>query len=81
MAELGPPTTPEATTPPPPPGRSKDEVALELMKFISVTTGYGKGAAMGAGFSTKPGGHTPEEHADALLDLFQRCRKAVGQEP
>ena len=23
-------------------GRSKDEVALELMKFIAVTTGYGK---------------------------------------
>ena len=25
-------------------GRTKDEVALELMKFIAVTTGYGKGA-------------------------------------
>ena len=24
-------------------GRSSDEVALELMKFIAVTTGYGKG--------------------------------------
>ena len=25
------------------PARSRDEVALELMKFIAVTTGYGKG--------------------------------------
>jgi hypothetical protein len=28
----------------------KDEVALELMKFIAVTTGYGKVASSDAGF-------------------------------
>ena len=63
----------------PAPARSKDEVALELMKFISMQTGYGKGAA-GAGFSAKTA-RTPEEQADALLDLFNRCRKQVHQEP
>ena len=31
------------------PGMSKDEVALELMRFVAQTTGYGKTAA-GAGF-------------------------------
>ena len=31
-------------------GRSKDEVALELMKFIAVTTGYGKGNTSAARF-------------------------------
>jgi len=31
-------------------GRNKDEVALELMKFIAVTTGYGKGNTSAAGF-------------------------------
>lgn len=55
---------------------SKDEVALELMKFVAVTTGYGKGSS-GAGFANK-GSRTPEEYADALLELFQRCRKIVN---
>ncbi len=80
MAEPGPPTAPETSTPPPAPGRSKDEVALELMKFIAVNTGYGKGSGPGAGFSAKPGNRTPEEQAESLIDLFQRCRKAVSQE-
>lgn len=57
---------------------NKDEVALELMKFIAVTTGYGKGGS-GAGFGGgKAGGRTPEEYADSLLELFERCRKAVN---
>jgi hypothetical protein len=57
---------------------SKDEVALELMKFIAVTTGYGKGASSGAGFGTKTG-KTPEEYAESLLELFVRCRKTVNK--
>ncbi|BDC52161.1 hypothetical protein F183_A44760 [Bryobacterales bacterium F-183] len=57
---------------------SKDEVALELMKFIAVTTGYGKGAS-GAGFGGKAG-KTPEEYAESLLELFDRCRKAVNNQ-
>jgi hypothetical protein len=65
--------TPQTNTPPA--GRSRDEIALELMKFIAVTTGYGRGAA-GAGFSGKPG-RSPEEYADALLELFERCRGVV----
>ncbi len=59
----------------PPAGRSRDEIALELMKFIAVTTGYGRGTAA-AGFSGKPG-RSPEEYADALLELFERCRGVV----
>jgi hypothetical protein len=58
-------------------GRSKDEVALELMKFIAITTGYGKGTS-GAGFSGKPA-RSAEEYADALLQLFERCRGVVGK--
>ena len=34
MAETAPPPTPEVTMPPAGPGRSKDEVALELMKTL-----------------------------------------------
>ncbi len=59
-----------------PPARSKDEIALELMKFIAVTTGYGKGASS-TGFGGKP--RSAEEYADALLDLFERCRGVVNK--
>ncbi len=60
-------------------GKSADEVALDLMKFIATETGYGKGQGA-VGFSGK-NAKTPEEYAEALLALFDRCRKAVKQEP
>jgi hypothetical protein len=62
-----------------PSSSSPDEVALELMKFISVSTGYGKGTPS-AGFGGK-GPRSAEEHADALLELFNRCRSVVRKEP
>jgi hypothetical protein len=63
---------------PPPAGRSsKEEVALELMKFIAGTTGFGKGSG-GAGFGGKTP-KTPEEQVDALLQLYERCRSAVAK--
>ncbi|MBV9406584.1 MAG: hypothetical protein JO211_14665 [Acidobacteriaceae bacterium] len=55
--------------------RNPDEVALELMKFIAVTTGYGKGTPS-TGFGGK-GARSSEEYADALLELFERCRSVV----
>lgn len=61
----------------PRPGSSKEEVALELMKFVATTTGIGK-TATGAGFGGKtPKG--PEEQVDALLQLYERCKGAVGK--
>jgi len=69
---------PEDTSSPLPPGRNPDEVALEMMKFIAVTTGYGKGGSA-AGFGGK-GSKTAEEYADALLQLFERCRTVVEKE-
>jgi hypothetical protein len=69
-----------APTPAPAPGRSKDEVALELMRFIAVTTGYGKSSQGSAGFSGKPSTRTAEEQADALLELFARCRQVVNSD-
>jgi hypothetical protein len=61
-----------------PPARSKDEVALELMKFIAVTTGFGKGGA-GAGYGMPKAARSPEEYADSLLELFERCRTTVNK--
>ena len=57
------------------PPHTQDEVALELMKFIAVTTGYGRGTPT-AGFGGK-GPKSSEEYADALLELFERCRSVV----
>jgi hypothetical protein len=58
--------------------RSKDEVALELMKFIAVTTGYGKVTASDTGFMGKAS-RSSEEYADALLQLFERCRGILAK--
>ena len=73
----GPETAPASS---PAPGRNPDEIALELMKFIAVTTGYGKTGGSSAGFSGKPTKNVAEEHADSLLALFERCRKVVSKE-
>jgi hypothetical protein len=58
---------------------SPDEVALELMKFIAVTTGYGKGTTT-TGFGSR-GPRTSEEYADSLMELFERCRSVVRKDP
>ena len=60
--------------------RSANEVALEMMKFIAVTTGYGKTSHTGTGFSAKPQGHSAEEQAVALMELFERCRQVVKKD-
>ena len=60
------------------PVRSRDEIALELMKFIAVTTGYGKGAGS-AGYGAQKPGRSAEEYADSLLELFDRCRTVVNR--
>jgi hypothetical protein len=59
------------------PGRNVDEIALEMMKFIALTSGYGKPSSTGAGFQGKTGKGGAEEYADALLHLFARCRDVV----
>jgi hypothetical protein len=84
MAELGPPTNNAADAADakggPGAGRTKEDVALELMKFIAVNAGYGKTGQTSAGFSAKAVTRSPEELAEDLLTLFDRCRKAVNKE-
>lgn len=58
-------------------GTSKEEVALEMMRFIAGTTGLGK-TSTGAGFGGK-NPKTPEEQVDALLQLYDRCHAAVSK--
>ena len=56
-------------------GAGPDEIALELMKFIAVTTGYGRGTPT-TGFGGK-GSRTTEDYTDSLLELYERCRTVV----
>lgn len=58
--------------------RSNNEVALDMMKFIAVTTGFGKGATSAAGFSGKAT-QSAEDYAASLIGLFVRCREVVNQ--
>ena len=57
---------------------NQDEVALELMKFIAVQTGFGKSSGSQTGFGAK-GPNSVDSHADSLIELFQRCRKTVKE--
>ena len=55
--------------------RRHQDIALDLMKFIALTTGYGK-TNPGAGFQ----GATvikADEYANHLLELYGRCLTAV----
>ncbi len=56
--------------------RRNEDIALDMMKFIAITTGYGKTGAPGAGFQ---GGTVSkaEDYASHLLDLYGRCLHAV----
>ena len=82
MAELGTPTnnTSDAADAKggPGAGRSKDEVALDLMKFIAVSTGYGKSGQIGGGVfveSRSPlAGRTRRRSAESLRSLPESGR-------
>jgi hypothetical protein len=64
--------------PQPPAGfRRSEDIALDMMKFIAMTTGYGRAGIPSAGFQ---GGAAPkaEDFATQLLELYGRCLSAVG---
>ena len=61
--------------------RRNEDIALDLLKFVSVTAGVGRPAAPSTGFSGAAAAK-PEEHVNQLLELYGRCLKAVqGQGP
>lgn len=57
--------------------RRDEDVALDLMKFIAMSTGYGKSAGVTPGFQGGSSKGGPEEHADQLLSLYSRCLETV----
>lgn len=57
--------------------RRNEDIALDLMKFIAITTNYGKTSGPGAGFAGSSGAKAAEDHANHLLELYGRCLNAV----
>jgi hypothetical protein len=59
--------------------RRNEDIALDLMKFIAMTTGYGKTASSGGvGFSGGGSAAKPEDYAAHLLELYGKCLNAVA---
>jgi hypothetical protein len=57
--------------------RRDEDIALDLMKFIAMTTGYGRTASGGVGFQGGGAVAKPEEYAGHLLELYGKCLSAV----
>lgn len=57
--------------------RRNEDIALDLMKFIAVTTSYGKSGAPGAGFHGSSDSKA-EDYAASLLELYTRCLNTVN---
>ncbi len=58
--------------------RRNEDIALEMMKFIAMTTGYGKTAQGGPGFQGTATATKADEYANHLLELYGKCLNAVN---
>jgi hypothetical protein len=65
-------TTPHASA------RRDEDIALDLMKFVAMTTGYGRTTSSGVGFQGSGSAAKPEEYAAQLLELYGKCKAAVA---
>ena len=59
--------------------RRNEDIALDLMKFIAMTTGYGRTTSSGVGFQGSGAASKPEEYAAHLLELYTKCLHTVQQ--
>jgi hypothetical protein len=57
--------------------RRNEDIALDLMKFIAMTTSYGKTTGTGVGFQGTGAAAKPEDYATQLLELYSRCLQTV----
>jgi len=60
-----------------PGSRRNEDIALDLMKFVAMTTGYGRTSSSGVGFQGSGAVSKPEDYANHLLELYGRCLEAV----
>ena len=57
--------------------RRNEDIALDLMKFVAMTTGYGRTSSSGVGFQGSGTASKPEDYAAHLLELYGKCLQAV----
>ncbi|HTS56103.1 MAG TPA: hypothetical protein VMH03_01060 [Terriglobales bacterium] len=57
--------------------RRDEDIALDLMKFVATTTGYGRTASATVGFQGGGAATKPEEYAAHLLELYGKCLQAL----
>jgi hypothetical protein len=57
--------------------RRNEDIALDLMKFVAMTTGYGRTTSSGVGFQGSGSASKPDEYAAQLLELYGKCRAVV----
>jgi hypothetical protein len=60
-----------------PGARRNEDIALDLMKFVAMTTGYGRTISSGVGFQGTGAASKPDEYANHLLELYAKCLQAV----
>lgn len=58
--------------------RRNEDIALDLMKFIAMTTNYGRTTGTAVGFQGTGAAAKPEDYAAQLLELYGRCLESVG---
>lgn len=58
------------------PSRRDEEIALDMMKFIATTTGYGRGANTATGFQGASAARV-EDSVEQLIELYRKCLGAV----
>src|SRR5579862_894076 len=58
--------------------RRNEDIALDLMKFVAMTTGVGRTTSTGVGFQGTGSAAKPEDYADRLLELYGKCLGVVS---
>lgn len=58
--------------------RRNEDIALDLMKFVAMTTGFGRTSSSGVGFQGGGAASKPEDYATHLLELYGRCLQAIS---
>ncbi len=56
--------------------RRSEDIALDLLKFVSSVAGVGRSTATSTGF-TAASAPKPEDQVAQLLELYARCLRAV----
>ena len=56
--------------------RRNEDIALDLLKFVTVTAGIARPSSPSTGFVATPASK-PEEQVAHLLDLYTRCLRTV----